>query len=732
MKSVIGFLLFCCGLAHLAASLECPACDLDSCPYGLSETIGEDGCPTCACLTCEDCSSECLFGFTDYDTEGCPDCSSCLKKPAGSCTEVECYKEHFFCNEIQRCNTDAECVTEARCTPKILTEFWCSHICPLFTKPNQPFAAECEKTCKKSHLSLCSQANCKENEHCELEKLTCPANELCKAKAVCVPNNCSYPMYCPLECKHGLKRLENKCPQCECKIPSCKDITCKDDYLCVEKEVCLGETDADCYQEAKCIPATCENVQCASGFICKQEDIKCVSPPCTEALPKCVLETCDNIDCGNEFDCIHSTEGCSLSVCPKCVPHKDCSKMTCKPGTVCKIIKPECPECTCSEGMSPDCVPNSEGCDKDCEKPYATCAPNCKEVECPANCKFGCLKTVGGCLTTICAPPSDCDSLECKTGEICQVTTPDCDSEGPCASMIATCVKYCPDLSCTKSHDICPWGMKLDSNGCPTCECNKPDSCDQIKCHADNMCRAKNDEISCQSCGIVECPKECPQGQERMVDHFGCTVCDCTPSDVCEDVTCSIGKECIVQKLDCKQNDTNCQSWKTKCVCIQQDCHKFCENGFKKNPLTGCDTCECNDDLPTCEDIKCPTGKTCVVSPTCTGSGCPLPKPVCVICPKLELCPQCNLGFRRDIDDNGCKTCKCIPDCGELFCDINCGPEGHEQDASGCPTCKCNPTEVCEGFQCPDEYECRQMLKKGKLFRFCKGAKKIDVIPTPI
>lgn len=727
MKSFFGFCLFAFGMARLAASLECPACDASSCPYGFSGELDKKGCPTCECLKCKVCPESCLFGFKKFNAQGCPDCSTCLKEPASSCDEIECIQDSTMCEERKFClpNKPEICSTSAYCIPKTLKEYHCTRICPAIMELNIPLTRECKLYCKASDLMLCDEANCKEDEHCVLENL----RKRQHPKAICVKNICDVPSYCGLDCDHGIERVDSNCPTCKCKVPTCKDLKCGENYECIEETECQ-EDGQKCQKRGKCVPATCAVVECAEGFVCQQKDIVCVSPPCKERLPKCVLETCDLLECGPAFKCINSKENCPRDVCPKCVPMRDCSEVTCEDGDVCKMVKPECPECKCPEGASENCVPNTHDCNKDCEKPYAQCQRDCEKTECPKKCQFGCLKDKNGCYTNLCAPPSNCEQVECKTGEKCEVIHPDCDSDGPCTEKLAQCVKHCPELSCTDKHDLCEWGLKKDKKGCPTCECQKPKACDQIKCHVDERCLPSEDSYSCQPCALVD--SACGSDEEYVVAEDGCYSGTCAPRAMCERKECPEGKECQMVKRECKGE--KCQRYEPVCVCHEQNCRMFCENGFKINPLTGCEICECNERMPSCDDIRCPKGKKCVMPPVEKNHKKSISKPICFDCPVLDLCPTCPDNHKREIDQNGCETCKCKPDCTETFCDIECGFVGYRIDENGCRTCDCNPTKPCDLYTCRDELECRKFMKNGEIVRFCKNedGDKTDVTPVKL
>lgn len=594
----------------------------------------------------------------------------------------------MMCEQRLSCSTSKpeDCLKEAVCVPKKVHEYYCSRVCPLIMKYDIPQRKECGILCKPSQLVLCLEADCKDDEYCHLENIHCPENEVCKTKAMCVKNTCGTPSYCGLECSHGLKRDDPKCPSCECIKPTCEEIQCKENYQCIEETVCK-DGDKMCYNYGKCVPANCNFVQCNEGFMCMQKNVTCDNPPCKENLPKCVLETCDLIECGPTFKCVQDSKDCGRSSCPKCIPIRDCSEVSCDTGDVCEMVTPECP----SES-SDECASNSSDCNKDCEKPYAQCVRDCKNITCPDNCQFGCMEDKDGCMTDFCSPPSNCDQIECKSGEKCEIIAPDCDSDTICTDMLAKCVKHCPEIDCTLDHSICEWGMKKDDNNCPKCECQIAKSCDQIKCHVDDRCLPSKNSVGCEPCGLVE--GNCKSGEEQIINEDGCLTGFCAPSSECEKMDCPEGKDCQMMKKTCDGAD--CKEYEPKCMCQQQECRMFCEYGFKTNPANGCEICQCNERLPSCDNINCPKGQQCVMSPAVKGSRVSIQKPVCRECPNIGLCPTCPENHNRIVDENGCETCDCKPVCSTEFCDLDCELAGFKVDENGCQTCICNPTTPCK------------------------------------
>jgi hypothetical protein len=121
------------------------------------------------------------------------------------------------------------------------------------------------------------------------------------------------------------------------------------------------------------------------------------------------------------------------------------------------------------------------------------CAPVCKVY-----CQWGNVPDASGCPTCACNPPPPCGADECgppapfprimcpggsTVGVVCQR-----GADGTCAWTQQMCPNTCPPVC-----DIfCPYGNKVDANGCALCACNEPPSCstygDIMSCSADMRC----------------------------------------------------------------------------------------------------------------------------------------------------------------------------------------------------------------------------------------------------
>ena len=176
------------------------------------------------------------------------------------------------------------------------------------------------------------------------------------------------------------------------------------------------------------------------------------------------------------------------------------------------------------------------------------------------------------CNLSDCPPPPPFAAPQCDGGAI---RGAECvrGSGGACSWVPPTCLQACPALGCFPS---CPYGIKLDANGCDTCQCNPPPtptSCDPSKCPApapgapNYVCPdgrtiagpACVTQVS-GTCGwvFISCPPQCVQNVLCIKgDHWDRQLCKCVP-DACvsqeggpcggfvaHPCTCAPGLECV-------------------------------------------------------------------------------------------------------------------------------------------------------------------------------------------
>lgn len=210
--------------------------------------------------------------------------------------------------------------------------------------------------------------------------------------------------------------------------------------------------------------------------------------------------------------------------------------------------------------------------------------------------------------------------------------------------------RVCPALGCAP---MCPYGVFVDTNGCPTCKCNPtPPVCPKIAC-----------------------AKDCPNGFEN--DAQGCPTCQCKPGLMCGpvcDIFCEFGN--VTDANGCP----------------------LCKCNPPPTP-TSCDRSTCPSPAPGAPNYLCPDGKT-VAGPACV----PQANGACgwsfISCPPK--CVQnvlCIIGSHWDPD-----LCKCVPPAcacaaGEVCVQQIGGPAIKDPPPVTCeapdPMCAQTKTTVC-------------------------------------
>lgn len=180
-----------------------------------------------------------------------------------------------------------------------------------------------------------------------------------------------------------------------------------------------------------------------------------------------------------------------------------CPTCKCNPAPVCKVD--ECGPTArllpapCGGTTTPPVCARDAATGK-CAWTAARCA--CDAIACALKCEFG-LKVdpMTGCQQCACNPaPLTCTPGECGPGPLvpsmkCSdgtVAGPVCARSpgGMCAWTLTKCPPtLCPAIACLRA---CPYGARVDANGCQTCDCLEPQACGAIAdwktCTADMRC----------------------------------------------------------------------------------------------------------------------------------------------------------------------------------------------------------------------------------------------------
>jgi len=334
---------------------------------------------------------------------------------------------------------------------------------------------------------------------------------------------------------------------------------------------------------------------------------------------------------------------------------------------------------------------------------------------CPANSKrkinpfTGCEDCSSGCVTT--CPAVQCDAaVQCPYGrKVDSDGCPTCTCN-PCPDL-ANCNLQCPNneylvdpntqcrkCACASSGcstntpcDLtCPNGFTVDANGCKECKCKT--TCPTLNCPAVACLHGRVFKDGCETCDCLPyCQNQCPFGYDfnsGAVSNSLECKCYCKPL-VC-DRACA-NNAYIIDRYGCKT-----------CECVVQDtcpkvmCDLYCEHGYVKDEATGCPKCECVQKPTICPAVLC--AENCIYGRTDDSTGCPSCQ--CKPCPEVLCARYCPFGYKKGT--NGCEYCDCnpAPTCatGSVnvadVCPLNC-QKGYVTD-SGCTYCKCNPVEPCK------------------------------------
>eukprot|EP00049_Salpingoeca_infusionum_P012472 m.228252 g.228252 ORF g.228252 m.228252 type:complete len:672 (+) comp15190_c0_seq1:1427-3442(+) len=390
--------------------------------------------------------------------------------------------------------------------------------------------------------------------------------------------------------------------------------------------------------------------------------------------------------------------------------------------------------------------------------PVCKCNPDCSMVKCPApECKPS-----KGCYYE--KDPSDC----CGCGKlVCEPKSTDSTpSMTPIVDPTPITPSPCNPVMCEM---LCPFGFKLDEDGCEMCECNI--SCDTVRCMPLQCappppgCRYQKSEYDCCSCGELVCDSTSSPSTDAECDPSTCMVpgCPAPPAD-CDYIQMTFD-DCGCQ-LDCGKLE--CTSFTTPSPCDGLQCPDLsrcpkpeqpekCEMKRGDVDECGCSSCpvyECEDDDKCrfgCPSIQCPYFST-EQHQRFLNRGCELvePKPDecgCMFCPTWE-CPEepstesespetktssdcdmpcpipgcapppsedCKVTFAEP-DECGCVTCpsyECDDDEHEDVCEDDtcardeiCVSEPKQCFTTPCPQYKCEKKELCSQNPCEEDEIC--------------------------
>lgn len=396
-------------------------------------------------------------------------------------------------------------------------------------------------------------------------------------------------------------------------------------------------------------------------------------------------------------------------------------------GHVCTHACP--PRCAiqCLPGYQPVDIYDEDGCQScDCQKENP-----CALVDCAP--EFTCeVKPVEGCSGLSCQTEAECvpfrpgpDNYQCPAQNLV-VSAASCPSEcgrdDDCYYGDLCCQNSCGGMSCTKGEcgpfcEIgCPIGkeLKRDRFGCFLCEC--VDLCENIHCSFGESCQVESHaggpKAVCKDCRTSSCPA-CPTGLQNPVDWNGCVSCTCEGPCEQNDVQCGFGNFC--------ENIQTSSGFTALCKpCPVLNCPKCPAGyGYKMDPNTKCQTCECFD---VCKDYPCGPGESCVADDvTCIAPPC---NPV-ARCTRSEcnddMCGACPPNTIPRRDSNQCQIpCQCYNPCETIKCPS--GPCILQQVQCAGITGPCDPQPICTDTPCPGDY-CPPCPYNQAAYRYNDGCK---------
>ena len=324
----------------------------------------------------------------------------------------------------------------------------------------------------------------------------------------------------------------------------------------------------------------------------------------------------------------------------------------------------------------------------------------CTEIGCVEPCGPEEVLVDGECLTG-CYSNQDCDAGQtCNADDQCLAPPGEGDvGLAVCYGFCEDEVVDCPAIGCPPI--ACEFGTIIDDNGCDTCECAPPPSCEPVAC-----------DLYCEF------------GYTTGDD--GCDVCACNPPPLCEPANCEIACE-----FGFATDDAGCEicACNPPPVCDEELCNLACEHGFVTDD-SGCQICECAP-APACAlgeiEIEgvcrtgcygpdaCGMGQTCNADEICLappsandgrdpGAEDPIAPAVCYgYCedsdPEPPVCAEPDEAYYyvgNSLDECAVINFRCAEgseyfanDCGCGCIGTECYPGDQREAGDGCNTCEC-------------------------------------------
>ncbi|CAG0893828.1 unnamed protein product [Darwinula stevensoni] len=590
-----------------------------------------DALPTCLNVECEE-SSACLMREVTCDAFPCYPAPECVPtpKPFNLLSENP---EGDANNDSVNCSLDQVAVL----------------VVPDCDSPGVPCVPT--SSCIPSDVTTCEDVQCGEGTTCVMREMACFARP-CYPVPVCVPTQ--QPLHLLPQTP---EKVAGTCPMIdasECKMGVLKK--CANDSDCNQGLLCCD----DCGSRF-CMFSDSNNdgVNCSNGEVPILVVPDCDNPSIQDCIPtlSCLPSDggkCPEFEgrqCSSDADCLQGLICCEECGRNFCVPPESSSEnAVCQDGQVAVLAFPECGD--------PDvCVPT------------IVCIPDGRRGRRKGSSSLG-LSAKGfrfpiSFLRRFAYVPereSSSDYADCFDGQVAVLVFPECGDPDVCVPTIVCIpddVPTCMDMSCGEWSACLMREVTCAASPCyPVAECvplpetigslsrtsefvahlGKCPAIDGSQCHTEDMKSCTEDLdcdrglVCCDLCGNRVCVSAdgngCPELGEYQCETNCSSDSDCGSGLLCcED--CG-RKLCMLPELSCKN---------VHCLKDQECVMSFPHCGSHDDPCLPKLSCNAKG-APTCEDVRCGEGSTCVMREvTCVAAPC-YPVPECVPLPKLRASPR--------------------------------------------------------------------------------------------
>ncbi|CAG0893899.1 unnamed protein product [Darwinula stevensoni] len=587
------------------AAGTCPMIDASECKMGALKKCANDSDCNQGLLCCDDCGSRfCMFS----DGEKCPELGGLQCNPIKECSDdSDCELGLICCQECGR----RICMPPSRLEDSNNDGVNCSSgQVPILVFPDcdNPSVQACIPTFSCLPSGTCPVINgpqfemealgkCANDSDCDQGLLCC---EVCGSAGCMFPDGGKCPEFEGRQCASDADCLQGLicCEECGRNfcvppgIPLISSVVTSPSNIAAS-QIVFAESSS-------------ENAVCLDGQVAVLAFPECGDPDVCIPTIVCIpdgLPTCLNVECEESSACLMREVSCAAFPCypvPECVPtqqplnhlpktpenESSSDKADCSDGQVAVLAFPEC-------GDADVCVPT------------IVCIPDglptCLNVSCGE--WSACLMLEATCVASPCYPVPECVPLPETIGTLSRT-----------AEFVATLGK-CPAIggsqcdaedmkSCTEDSD-CDRGLvccdlcgnrvcvSAEGKGCPElgeyqCETN---------CSTDLDCGLGL--LCCEDCGRKLCMLPAPS---QMV----------SVELSCKNVHCLKDQKCMMSFPHCSSPDDPCLP---KLSCIPKG-------------------------APTCEEVRCGDGSTCMMRDVaCVAAPC-YPVPECVPLSKLRASPR--------------------------------------------------------------------------------------------